>query len=253
MIQGPSAGLLLGIAGVVCGAATLLVMRRFSDQQAIRTAKARVRAHMYELRLFADDPLIALRAQKNLLLWNLRYMRLALLPAAIIAVPALVVLAQLDALYGRRALVRGEAAVVTLQMKAGTGLDSLNPLLTATSTFQVETPPVRIESLGQISWRVRAEDVSDGSLRLALPGEVLERPIHAGPGVRYVSADCPSSAFGWVRHGCSLESSSAESIRIDYPEGSVSIAGLEANWLVWLMLFWFAAMLLLRRRFRVTF
>src|SRR5688572_23637994 len=130
MMTGVTA-LLPGVAGALCGIATLLVMRRFSDQEAIRTAKSRLLAHLYELRLFGDDPRLVLRAQKNLFVWNLRYLRLALRPAAIIAIPAMLVALQLDALYGKRPLKQGEAAVVTVELKPGTTLRSLEPVLTA--------------------------------------------------------------------------------------------------------------------------
>jgi hypothetical protein len=247
-----SPAVLLLITGAAFGVLTLLAMRRFSDQDAIRVAKRRARAHLYELRLFSDDPVLALRAQKNLLVWNLRYLRLALIPAAVITIPALLIVAQLDALYGRRALRPGETAVIALQVKPGVALGSMDLTLTAPSTFHVESPPVRIEALRQVCWRVRAAGIGDGTLQIASSGEMVERPIHAGPGTRYVSATC-SARFGWVRHGCRLRSQTAESITIDYPEGAVSIAGIHAHWAVWFALFWLAAMLLLRRRFGVVF
>jgi hypothetical protein len=224
-------------------------MRRFSDQAAIRTAKARVRAHLYELRLF-DDPILILRAQKKLLLWNLRYVRLALRPAAAITIPALLIATQLHALYGKRALLQDEATVVTVQLKRAATPD---PVLTTTPGFRVESPSVRVTSLRQICWRVRAIANSDGVLRLEVPGEMVEAPIRAGPGLRYVSAACASSPLGWIRDGCRIRSNFAESLMIEYPDGAVSLAGIEAHWLLWFVLFWFGTMLLLRRRFRVTF
>jgi hypothetical protein len=44
----------------------------------------------------------------------------------------------------------------------------------------------------------------------------------------------------------------AEFIRIDYPQGAVALAGFEAHWLAWFVLFLLATMLLLRGRFGVT-
>jgi hypothetical protein len=237
--------LLPGFAGALCGIAALLVMRRFSDQQAIRTAKSRMLAHLYELRLFGDDPRLVLRAQRNLLMWNLRYLRLALLPAAIIAVPAIVIALQLDALYGKRALAQGEATVVTAELKPGTTLSSIDPVLTVSPAFRVESPPVRIEDLRQVCWRVRAIDNADGILTLTLPAEVVESPIRAGSGLRYVSAACGSSVLGLITDGCRIHSNLVESISIEYADGS--------NWLLWFALVWLAAMFALRSRLGVTF
>jgi hypothetical protein len=234
-----------GLAGALCGIATLLAMRRFSDQEAIRVAKSRMLAHLYELRLFGDDPRLVLRAQKSLLTWNLRYLRLALLPAAIVAIPAILIALQLNALYGKRALTQGEATVVTVELKPETSVSSMNPVLTSSPAFRVESLPVRIEELRQICWRVRATGNADGILTLTLPGEAVERSIRAGPGLRYVSAACASSVLGFVIDGCRIHSNLVESISIEYAEGSY--------WLLWFALFWFVAMLALRGRFGVTF
>jgi hypothetical protein len=228
-------------AGVLCGLATLLVMRRFSDQAAIRTAKARIRAHLYELRLFSEDPVLMLRANKNLVLWNVRYMRLALTPAAILVIPVVLTALQLDALYGKRSLYKGEAIVVTAHLKS----QPLDPVLDATPSFRVDSPSVRMPSLRQVCWRVRALTGSDGALRLNLPGEVVEVPIRAGSGLRYIGGSCTSSLWGVLRDGCYFQSNLAESITIDYPTGG-------AYWEAWFAFSWLAAMLILRRRFRVT-
>jgi hypothetical protein len=228
-------------------------MRRFSDQAGIRTAKARIRAHLYEVLLFGDDPVLILRAQKNLLLWNVRYLQLALTSAMIVALPALLIAAQLDALYGKRALAQGESAVVTVELKPAVGLDSLDPVLIASTGFHVETASVRVASAGQICWRVRAGAISDGMLQFRLPHEIVECPIRAGPGLRYVSAICKSSIFGLVLDGCRISSSSAQSIQIDYPDGYVSFAGFQAHWMVWFAIFWLATMLVVRSHFGVTF
>jgi hypothetical protein len=234
--------LLPAVAGVLCGLATLLVMRRFSDQAAIRTAKGRIRAHLYEISLFGDDPVLMLRANKNLVIWNLRYLRLALTPAAIIAIPVVLVALQVDALYGRRSLRQGESVIVTAQLKS----ESVDAVLAAPTSFQVETPSVRIPKLRQIWWRVRATGALDGTLRLTLPGEVVEVPIRAGPGLRYIGDSCASSTWGLIREGCSIRSNVADSVTIDYPGGG-------AYWEVWFAVTWLAAMLILRRRLAVTF
>jgi hypothetical protein len=230
---------IIGLAGATCGAGTLLAMRYFSDQSRIRVVKRRVHAHFQELRLFADDPVLVLRAQENLLLWNLRYLRHTLIPVAIVIVPAFFIAAQLEALFARRPLNPGEAAIVTLQTRPGIDLNSMNPVLTAPSPFQVETPAVRIDSLHQVCWRVRAREAGDSTLRLSLPGGVMERRIRAGPGLAWVG-------YPWVRYQWSLRSDLAESITIEYPAAEIS-------WPLWFGSFWIAAMLTLRRRFGVTF
>jgi hypothetical protein len=234
--------LLSALAGALWGVATLLAIRRFSDQAAIRTAKARIRAHLYELRLFADEPMLMLRANKNLLIWNARYMRLAFTPAAIIAIPAVLTTFQFDALYGKRSLYAGEAVVVTAQFRSAPS----DAVLEAPASFRVESPAVRIPSARQVCWRIRALANSDGVLHLKPPGEVVEVAVRAGSGLRYIGDYCPSSMWGAIQEGCYIRSNTVDSITIDYPGGG-------ANWAAWFGVSWLAAMLILRGRLGVIF
>jgi hypothetical protein len=248
-----AAGLVLAAAGILSGLLALLAMRRFSDQQAIRVAKSRIRAHLYAIRLYSDDPVLTLRAQKKLLVWNARYAGLALKPALVIVIPALLVFAQLDALFGRRALRQGEAAVVTVQLKQNVDLRHLDAGLSATPAFNIDSPAVRLPGERQIAWRIRASGESDGTLRLTLPDGTFERPLHSGPGLRYVTSTCSSSTLDRIRFACGLPGDSVESIEVDYPSASVSIAGIEMHWAVWYALFWIVAMFAFRKRLGVVF
>ncbi|HWR52692.1 MAG TPA: hypothetical protein VN428_16400 [Bryobacteraceae bacterium] len=141
-------GLGLIAASVAAGVLMLAAFGRFSDQAAVRKAKARVWAHLYELRLFGDEPSLMLRANRNLLAANARYLGLMLKPAAVILIPAALLMWQLDRVYGTRPFERGETAVASVRGE--------RPVLTPPPGFVVETPAVRVPSRGVAYWRVRA-------------------------------------------------------------------------------------------------
>lgn len=126
----------------------LAIFRRFSDQEAIRNAKARVRAHLYELRLFGDEPALVLRANRNLLGANARYLALMLRPALFMVLPIGLLMWQLDKAYGTRPFHAGETAVASVRGE--------QPTLAPPPGFEVETPSVRVPSRGVAYWRVRA-------------------------------------------------------------------------------------------------
>src|SRR5450755_2422344 len=63
---------------------------RLADQAGIDLAKRKVRAHLYSFRLFVDEPFLIFRAQKELLIWNGRYLALLARPAVIMTIPTLV-------------------------------------------------------------------------------------------------------------------------------------------------------------------
>src|SRR5581483_1451257 len=86
------------------GLLMLWAFARFSNQEKIRLAKRKVRACLYAFRLYGDEPVLILRAQKELLIWNARYLGLMLGPSLVLLIPTVILLLQLDAIYGLRPL-----------------------------------------------------------------------------------------------------------------------------------------------------
>src|SRR5437868_11635623 len=122
MLSGLHTVTLTAIA-IATGFVALYVFAKFSNQEAIDQAKRQVRAHLYSFRLFVDDPLLIFRAQKQLLIWNGRYLARLARPAIVMTVPTVILLLQLEAVYGRRALAAGERTIVTVQLDASSNLD----------------------------------------------------------------------------------------------------------------------------------
>src|SRR5258708_6875919 len=128
MLSGLHTVTLTAIA-IATGFAALYVFAKFSDQEGIDQAKRQVRAHLYSFRLFVDDPLLIFRAQKLLLIWNGRYLARLARPAVVMTVPTVILLLQLEAVYGHRALAPGERTIVTAQFDDDSDLRTLRPSL----------------------------------------------------------------------------------------------------------------------------
>jgi hypothetical protein len=207
----------------VAGLALLWAFGRFSDQQRIQLAKRKLRAHLYAFRLFADEPALIFRAQKQLLIWNARYMGLMLKPAVVVLIPTAALLLFLDGVYGRRPLEPGETAIVTAQADSGT-LEGRGVV--------VETPALRLPDEHRVMWRVRVTGA--GSVILHAPGGAIEKRVECGAGLRYLSE--------WHSR-----------LAVDYPAAEVSIFGFGMHWLVWFLIVSSVVMLALRKRFGVTF
>ena len=153
----------LTVIAAASGIAMLWVYGRFSDPERIQLARRKMRANLYAFRLFIDEPALIFRAQKQLLLWNARYLGLMLRPSLVIFIPVLILLTQLEAIYGSRPLLAGEAAIVTAQFESSADLHATAPSLTGRGIV-VETPAVRIADQHQACWRVRAVSNSTGSI-----------------------------------------------------------------------------------------
>ena len=237
---------------IASGFGMLWVFARITDGERIRLAQHKIRANLYAFRLFADEPTLIFRAQKQLLLWNARYLRWMLAPSLVMAVPVFILLMQLEAIYGSRPLAAGESAIVTAQFDAGTDLHSLTPSLIGHGIV-VETPAVRIPDQHQACWRVRAESTS-GSVWLRLPDGFASKTVQTGSGVRYISMRRVASLFDWLHYPAEarLPKAGIRWIGVSYPYAAIDVFGWRVHWLVWFCAVNLLTMLAFRKRFDVT-
>jgi hypothetical protein len=253
LFSGRNAMISLVPLGVLAGMGMLWIFRRTSNPQGIGRAKARIMAHLYEMRLFPDEPALIWKAQQGLLRANVRYLGLMLLPALIMTIPMVALFSELECFYGRRPLEPGRDAILTVQLR--NGVDAAAPVIHPPAGISVETEGVRLEGDRQISWRIRAAREAAGKLQIVFPDETVEKSVVAGAGPRYISERRVSSLADFVWHPAEglLQSGRIEWIELRYPEASVAAMGLELPWLAWLLLFSMVTALVLKRRFGVTF
>jgi len=125
----------------------LLVYKYLSSQEAIKEVKDRVKAHILEIRLFQDDPVLMGRAVRAVLLANLKYLGLNLKPFLIVFLPIFLMLVQMETRFGYRPLLPNESALVrTFWRSAHPGDKGPGPTLLAGDGLSLESPPVRIEN-----------------------------------------------------------------------------------------------------------
>lgn len=223
------------LMSILIGVAMLLVVGKTSNQRAVEHAKKRMQAHLLEMRLFGDDPGLLLRAQKDLVLNNFKYVAQMLRPALFLAAPMVILYGHLDAVYGRRPLRVGEATLVTAKMS----LPQEAPTLTASAGVAVETDAVRVQSDGEVSWRVRAVAEGETALTLKSKRGALQKSAVVGGGFKYVSQR--RARAWWERllpasgeNG--YESSDIEWLEIRYPTREIGFGALLTHWVVWFLL-----------------
>lgn len=240
---------------MLCGAVMLWVFGKTSDQEAIRKTKNRLKAHMLEMRLFTDEPVLVLRAQKNLIIGNGRLLALTLRPALYLIVPMILLFVQLESFYGRAPLRPGEATLVTVQLKNAAEI-SADPVLEASDGIVAESAPVRVVRDRQISWRIRAGRDGSGHVRVRFPdGAVVEKSVETGPGPRYVSDRRVSSWSGVLWHPGErrLAAKDVDLIEVHYPSAYVSWLGVETSWVVFFLVVSMITALLLKKRMGIAF
>ena len=200
----------LAALSAIWGVLASLVFRRFTNRRAVRKAINHIYAHLLEIRLYSEEPSLVWRAQKALIVGNLRFLALIAPAVLAMAIPFALLYPQLDAIYGVAPLEIGHSATVTLSGNTGT--------LEAPQGIRIETPPVKDSADREVSWRIRALAPTRGTLRVTLPdGATILRTIASGE--RTLSPNRRSEA----------------SVAIDYPRSDVSVAGLAFPWLVWFL------------------
>jgi hypothetical protein len=218
---GISAVAVIALVSLAMTILALLVIRRWSDQEGIARLRRLSQAHLLEFRLFREDPSQILRSQRALIADQLRLVAGLSRPLLILGAPMVLVMSQLDALYGRAPLRVGEAAVVSI--------DSREIEITAPEHFSVETRPFFAQASGQTSWRVRPSRATSGMVRIGS----AQRRIVAGSGLAYLPGPIIAD----------------KGISITY--SSATVYG--CHWMAWFLGFSVVSAFGLRRRLRTVF
>jgi hypothetical protein len=275
----PIAG--LTVVSLIVAAGLLVAFKLTSNQRALASAKRSIRAGLFELRLFQDDPRLMLRASAGLLRQQAVYLRHAFVPLLWVSIPLSLLLAQLQAYYGYEGLRPGQSAIVSVRVGADAaaaqtdrrGGDPSLPLLVleAPPGLRVETPCVWVPSLREAAWRIAADREGDYDLRVTWNGASPEASTNASTSAsltKRVRVTSRVVAFAPVRPAAGVWSEwrypaepplpaggPIEAIAVAYPERAIDlhVLNLSLPWLVLFLVFTTAGMLAGRSLLDVVF
>ena len=221
----------LAPVSMLLGAALMWVFRRMTDGQAVRNAVNRIQAYLLEFWLFVDEPALIWKSWRGLIAAMLRLYRALAAPLIVITIPMVFVCFFLDATYGSAALAVGKPALVTIAMDRLPGEVSALPRLLAPGGIAIESPPVRVWSLRQVSWRIRPLRAVSEEMQCFDGAKVVTKSVSAGEGLRYHSRRRTRSLVELVRYPTEgpLPAGPIEWIEISYPP--------TGYWWLWFLLF----------------
>ena len=169
----------LTIVSLVSGIALVWLFGKTSDQKRIHLVRDRIRGNLIGVRLFQHDIGVVLSLQGRIFGDTFRFMRLALVPLAIMMVPVVLVMTQLNLRFAVRPLEPGEPAVVTAHLRDAAALDG--PLaLEVPDGVTLETPPVRSRRDRGVAWRLRVDQPGEHTLVVRVGDETLEKRLVGG-------------------------------------------------------------------------
>ena len=220
------------------GILLLVIFRYTSNQKGIGETRERIKAHLLEIRIFKDDPRILLSAQKEILLYNAKYLMYGIKPLVVMVVPVTILLIHLDSWFGYRPLRPGESTVVSVKL-AGEATEALaNIGLHANQGLSLETPALRIPAEREADWRIRATKPGQQAVEVTVLGQSFRKSVVVSENrLEKVSRGLVLAEF-WktllhpdeqpIKRG-----SLVARVDVDYPTRSISIFGWKLHWM-WL-------------------
>jgi hypothetical protein len=223
------------VVSLVAGVLMLWLFGKTSNQAKIKSVRDYIRGNMMAIRLYGDDLGLLFRLQGRILRSTAVYMGLALVPMLVMLVPVLLILTQLNLRFHAQPLAPGDTAVVKVTLREGSAASA--PVeLEAPRGVAIETPPVRIATLREHVWRVRAVDAGRHRLVVRAGSERVEKEVVVGQRWGAVSEKRTGEGFfeSILYPGePPIDSSSAiDKVEVRYAELPLSLLGFRLNWLV---------------------
>ena len=226
--------LLVLIVSVVIGFLMVVVFRYSSDQKAIARAKDQLKAHLLAVRLFQDQLPVVMRAYGRIFGGTARYLRLAFMPFLISILPITFLIIQLDRYLGSTPLNTSQPFLVEAQVA---NADSLNNIeITLPTGLKASAPAVHIPKTQEVVWRLIAERDGQYDIQFATAGQTVSKHVVVSRELARLSPFKLRGQF-WERLLSSSESalpdsSSIQSISVNYPNREIHFCWWEWNWIV---------------------
>lgn len=215
----------------------LFIFRQTSNQEGIRKAKDRIKAHLLEIRLFKDNMSVSLKAQGNILLANMKYITYSFKPLLVMIIPIILILVQLNFWFGYQPLKVGESTILKVKLDEGQNPLNLDIKVEPSTAFSIETPPLRIEEEREISWRLRPNEKGIHELSLTLSNQRLTKEVLVAQKALTkvsplkVQRSFLNELFNPVEKPLPRDLP-IKSIEILYPSKSMSLFGWHIHWLI---------------------
>jgi len=249
---------LAGITGVCALTAVLvlIIYKYLSNQAAIRTTKARIKADFLAITLYKDSVRVLFSSAGSILWTNLKYVGLNGVPLLFMILPVSILMANLEAWHGNRPLRPGEKALVKVRFDPS--LDLLKPdiQLRVPEGLHLAPRPVRMPAEHEIDWRVEAKKPGSYQLKLQVGLREIEKSLAAGAGTRRLSVmRHRGGLWEWFLYSGEPAipgNSPVESISVSYPSGQLDVGGWKMHWMWYYFVVTLVLALALKGVFRVT-
>lgn len=206
-----------------------------SDQRRIQVIRDRIRGNLIGVRLFQHDIGVVLALQGRIVRDTFRFMRLAVVPMLVLVAPVVLIMTQLHLRFAVGPVPAGEPVLVTALVRDAAALD--RPItLEAPDGVTVDTPPVRIRSAREITWRVRVAQPGDYTLVVRVGDDALDKRLVGGtrwgPVVQRRTGRGALDTLLYPGEPPIAAGRSIEAVDIAYPPLDLRLLGVGVDWLI---------------------
>ena len=224
----------LTVVSFLTGILMVLVFRTTSNQAGIKQVKERIKAHLLAIRLFQDQLDVVLRTHARILGSTLSYMGFSLRPLAVMFLPIVLIMVQLELRLGQHPAQPEESFLVAATFAEAGGLEQAS--LQLPPGLALTAPPLRIFDQKEITWRVEASEAGDFTLGVVVGEQAFAKTVTVGDSTARLSRKRLRAGlvnqFLYPGEPPLPKEAPVESIEIKYRPRSIDSGLFESHWLV---------------------
>ncbi len=224
----------LTVVSFLTGLAAVLVFGYVSNQENLRRIKNRIQAHLLELRLFPDQLGVVLKAYGRVLRWTLAYLTYNLKPLAILMLPLVIIMVQLDLRLGSRPFQAHESFILTAKLADPGALDSSS--LQLPKGLTLTAPPVNITALQEVDWRIRADEYGVFAPSVVVAGKSFAKQVVVSKQITpLAAARGPAGIMEWFMNPVESplpRGGPLRSLEVNYAPRSIDLGYFNTNWMI---------------------
>lgn len=222
---------------MLTGLAAVLVFRYVSNQDTLRRIKNGIQAHLLEVRLFPDQLGIVSRAYGRILRGTAIYLMYNLKPLAVLLLPIVILMVQLDLRFGRRPLETHDSFILKARLAGPGALDSDS--LRLPKGLTLTAPPVNVPALQEVDWRIRADEYGVFSPAVVVAGQTFAKQVVVSREITAIAVErARASVAEWFLNPVEQplpRGGPLQSLEVNYASRSIDLGYFATNWLVFFL------------------
>lgn len=232
---------------ILSGLLLIYIFKITSNQDAIKRIKNKIKAHIFEIRLFDLNPWGLLKVLGIILKHNFRYISYSAVPLLFMLIPVLLILIQLNFRYGYRGHYPDETSLLKIYIDEDADIMKIEPSLDLKGQAVVDIGPMRNIPNNYIVYQLRVIDPKDSPIEILLKYQdqeiLISKLFNNDSNIRKFSNKKPENSFFEIflnpfeKPMDSHANKLVKEITVTYNENRISVIGIKFHFIVFFFIF----------------